>query len=100
GSGATTTIGMAPPDQAMSTSRRTRGWPSTSASADSTLAARITAATVTLGMLAAEGGTIRRPMSELARSTLARAEPGDAGAETVARDDLRNVAIVAHVDHG
>src|SRR5436309_13502146 len=43
--GATTTIGIAPPDHATSASRRTRGWPSASASADSTEAARMTAAT-------------------------------------------------------
>ena len=32
-SGESTTTGSAPPDQAMSTSRRTRGWPSVSATA-------------------------------------------------------------------
>ncbi len=46
GSGETTTTGKAPPDHAMSTRRRTRGWPRVSAMAPSGVADRITAATV------------------------------------------------------
>jgi hypothetical protein len=41
-------MGTAPPDQATSAMRRTDVMPSASASADAGLAARITAATVTL----------------------------------------------------
>jgi hypothetical protein len=47
GSNETTTIGTAPPDQATSAMRRTVGMPSASDSADSGVAARMTAATVT-----------------------------------------------------
>ena len=50
-SGATTTTGVAPPDQAVSTIRRTAGRPAVSASAPSAEAHRITAATVTRGIL-------------------------------------------------
>ena len=46
GSKETTTTGVAPPDQATSAIRRTAGSPSASASAESGLAARMTAATV------------------------------------------------------
>ena len=49
GSGDRTTIGRAPPDQARSTSRRTRGWPIVSASAPSSVADRMIAATVMPG---------------------------------------------------
>jgi hypothetical protein len=50
GSWATTTIGTAPPDQAESAIRRTEGIPSASARAESGVAARTTAATVTPGV--------------------------------------------------
>src|SRR5439155_11546366 len=90
GSGATTTIGTAPPDQATSARRRTRGRPSTSARADSGVAARITAPTVMRAIVAVRG-TIRGRMTDLnLATTLAIAT----------RVDLRNLAIVAHVDHG
>ena len=53
GSGDSTTTGNAPPAHARSTSRRTRGWPSVSASAPSVVADRITAATVIGSIVAA-----------------------------------------------
>src|SRR3954469_16682739 len=98
GSAQTTTIGVAPPDQARSAIRRTDGRPSASASADSGLAARITAATVTRRCYQRLPCDNPRPMDLATRSTL----PDDlAPREGIARrDDVRNVAIVAHVDHG
>src|SRR4051812_19246585 len=98
GSALTTTIGVAPPDQARSAIRRTDGRPSASASADSGLAARITAATVTRRCYQRLPCDNPRPMDLATRSTL----PDDlAPREGIARrDDVRNVAIVAHVDHG
>src|SRR3954471_10522489 len=98
GSALTTTIGVAPPDQARSAIRRTEGRPSASASADSWLAARITAATVTRRCYQRLPCDNPRPMDLATRSTLPDdLEPRQGIAR---RDDVRNVAIVAHVDHG
>ena len=103
GSNDTTTIGSAPPDHAASAIRRTRLWPSTSASADSGLAARITAATVTASILAA--GQIATGLAGCAVAWDNPPAHDDHVLRTRAPDDevrehLRNLAIVAHVDHG
>src|SRR3954468_5989907 len=90
GSGATTTTGVAPPAQAVSTIRRTAGRPAVSISAPSAEAHRITAATVT----SASYATMLAPM------TLTSGVAMPATASYNVRDDLRNIAIVAHVDHG
>src|SRR3954447_13208267 len=90
GSGATTTTGVAPPAQAVSTMRRTAGRPAVSISAPSAEAHRITAATVT----SASYATMLAPM------TLTSGVAMPATASYNVRDDLRNIAIVAHVDHG
>src|SRR3954447_15337616 len=90
GSGATTTTGVAPPAQAVSTMRRTAGRPAVSISAPSAEAHRITAATVT----SASYATMLAPM------TLPSGVAMPATASYNVRDDLRNIAIVAHVDHG
>src|SRR3954469_2003074 len=98
GSAQTTTIGVAPPDQARSAMRRTDGSPSASASADSVEAARMTAATVTRRCYQRLPCDNPRPMDLATRSTLPDdLEPRQGIAR---RDDVRNVAIVAHVDHG
>ncbi len=49
-------------------------------------------------MTAGWRATIRRPMTDLARSVAPIG--GHAHAGEVVRDDVRNIAIVAHVDHG
>ena len=64
--------GSAPPDQAMSARRRTRGWPWVSASAPSAVADRITAATVTAQCVPTSSG---RPAGAVADGR-ARCSPG------------------------
>ena len=102
GSGDSTTTGNAPPAHARSTSRRTRGWPSVSASAPSVVADRITAATVIGSIVAASSRALAHAVCDDwpthdARFPFHRALDRIA---TATRADLRNVAIVAHVDHG
>src|SRR3954464_10711031 len=98
--------GTAPPDHATSASLRTSGRPSTSRTAPSGVADRITAATVTSGSLPAHSGAACEnpisPMTTELRSPMPSTtlSPAATGAATATRDDLRNVAIVAHVDHG
>ena len=82
----------------MSTSRRTRGWPSVSATAPSAVADRITAATVIVAMLA---GARRHGSDGDRLCDTPSPMPADLDVRpTRTRHDVRNVAIVAHVDHG
>ncbi len=107
GSGDRTTIGNAPPDQAMSTSRRTRGWPIV-VGQGALLGrgqddggdghGRMLAGRVRPGGHRGVGGHgvphCDGPMTTLTSPTVPSAP------SSAVRDDLRNIAIVAHVDHG
>ena len=104
GSWATTTIGVAPPDQATSAIRRTDGMPSASASAEFGAGGEDDRGDGHGSMLA----VVQRRLGRGRRSVREWTSPGTleprptvpAAPNLAIRSDLRNIAIVAHVDHG